>query len=148
MNAFLLGPFVCLDVLFICMSVCVSVCMSVPRFIQFGLGSCTAVQINALSMSRKRTSKGTTCKSNRYDSVQNIDFIHVYVGEAGNSMQYRSTNATLDSCCQIVYIVTYRWSHLSDIVDHSVEWCASEFLSTVAFIQVRYCAMQINVLPI
>ena len=40
-----------------------------------------------------------------------------------NSIQYRSPNTTLDSCCQTVSIVTSRWSHLSDIVHHSIEWC-------------------------
>ena len=41
-------------------------------------------------------------------------------------MQYRPPNTTLDSGCQTVSIVTYRWSHLSDIVRHSIEWCAGD----------------------
>ena len=53
------------------------------------------------------------------------------------SMQYRSPNATLDSCCQTVSIVTSRWSHLSHNVYHSIEWCAGVFLSTAMFSQLR-----------
>ena len=58
-------------------------------------------------------------------------------------MQCRSPNATLDSCCQQVYIVTYRLSHLSDIVHHAFEWCAGEFIDTVVFTQVHYYARRI-----
>ncbi len=63
-------------------------------------------------------------------------------------MQLSSPNATLDSGCQTVSIVTSRWSHLSDGVHHSIEWCAGVFLSTVIFTQLRYHDMQINVLLI
>ena len=35
-----------------------------------------------------------------YDSVKHIDFIDVYICEARYSMQYRSPNGTIDSCCQ------------------------------------------------
>ena len=58
-------------------------------------------------------------------------------------MQYRSPNATLDSCCQTVSIVTSRWPHLSDIVHHSIEWCTGEFLSAVVFTQIRYADKRI-----
>ena len=61
-------------------------------------------------------------------------------------MQYRSPNATLDSYCQTVSIDTSRLSHLSDIVHHSIEWCAGMFLSTVAFTELRYYTVQINIL--
>ena len=39
-------------------------CVSDPRVIQFALGSCYTVHINALSIELKCTSKGTTCKLN------------------------------------------------------------------------------------
>ena len=38
-----------------------------------------------------------------------------------------------------VSIVTSLWSHLSDKVHHSIEWCAGVFLSTVVFALLR-CA--------
>ena len=38
---------------------------------------------------------GATCKLNSYDSVKNIEFIHVYVCESRNSRQYRSPNPIL-----------------------------------------------------
>ena len=85
---------------------------------------------------------------NLYDFVKNIHFIRVFFCKARNAMQYRPPNATLDSCCQTVSIVTSRWLPLSDIVHHSIEWCAGVFLSTVVFTQLRYYAMQINVLLI
>ena len=69
---------------------------------------------------------------------KNIDFIHVYFCEARHSRQYRSPNATLDSCCQTVYIVTSSWSHLYEIVHNSVEWCAGVVLSTVMLTQLHY----------
>ena len=56
-------------------------------------------------------------------------------------MQYGSPNATLDSCCQTVSIVTSRWTHLSHIIYHSIELCAGEFLSTVVFNQLHCYAM-------
>ena len=39
----------------------------------------------------------------------------------------RSPSATLDSCWQTVCIVSSWWLHLSDIVHHSIEWCAGVF---------------------
>ena len=45
-----------------CVRTCVRVCVSDPRFIQFALGSCHAVHIDALSIELTCTSKGTTCK--------------------------------------------------------------------------------------
>ena len=72
-----------------------------------------------------------------------MDFIHVYFCEARNSMQYRSPNANLDSGCQSVSIVTSWWSHLSDIVHHSIEWCDGMFLSVVMFTQLRYADKRI-----
>ena len=48
-------------------------------------------------------------------------------------MQYRSTNATLESGCKTVF------------VHHSIEWCTCVFLSAVVFTQLRYIYMQINV---
>ena len=39
-------------------------CVSDPRFIQFALGCCYAVHINALSIELKCTSKGTMCRLN------------------------------------------------------------------------------------
>ena len=59
---------------------------------------------------------------------KNTDFIHVYFSKGMNTMQYRSPNASLDSCCQTVSFVTSPWSHLSDIVHHSIDWCAGVFL--------------------
>ena len=47
-----------------CVCVCVCVFVSVPRFIQFALGSCNAVHMNALSIELKCTSKGIKCKLN------------------------------------------------------------------------------------
>ena len=58
-------------------------------------------------------------------------------------MQYRSANTHLDSYCHIVSSVTCRWSHMSDIVYHSIEWFAGVFLSTVVFTQLRYADKRI-----
>ena len=64
-------------------------------------------------------------------------------------MQYRSSNTTVDSGCQIVYIVTTRWSHMSDIIHHSIEWFAGVFFSSVVFTQVRYADKRIvNILKV
>ena len=43
---------------------------------------------------------------NLCDDVKNVDFIHVYICEATDSMQYHTPNANLDSDCQTVSIVT------------------------------------------
>ena len=77
---------------------------------------------------------------------KNINFIHVYFCEARNARQYRPPNATLDSCCQTVSIVTSRWSHLSHIVHHSIEWCAAVFISMSCslFTLLRYAYCQYN----
>ena len=47
-------------------------CVSDPRLIQFASGSCYTVHINALSIELKCTSKETTCKLNKYDSVKKM----------------------------------------------------------------------------
>ena len=70
-----------------------------------------------------------------------ILFTFNFVCEAMVLMQYRSPNATLDSCCQTMSIVTSRWSHLSDIVHHSIEWCADVIHSTAVFTQLRRFAL-------
>ena len=58
---------------------CGCICVSDPRFIQFALGSCYAVHINAF----KCTSNGTTYKWNEYDSVKNIDFVDIGNSDVG-----------------------------------------------------------------
>ena len=61
---------------------------------------------------------------------KNLNFIHVHFCKSRNTIQYRSPNATLDSCCQTVSIVTSRWPSLSHIVHNSIECCGGVFLST------------------
>ena len=58
---------------------------------------------------------------------KNLNFIHVHFCESINTIQYRSPNATLDSCGQTMSIVTSRWPNLSHIVHNSIEWCGGGF---------------------
>ena len=60
----------------------------------------------------------------------------LFQSEEFNTVSLTERNSR--SCCHTVYIVTSRWSHLSDIVCHSIEWCAGMVLSTVVFTQSRY----------
>ena len=124
---------------FACVLGCLGVCLCVSPF----LASCSSVWAAAICCTDKCI--GTTMKvyiamNNRHIECirEHIDFIHVYISEAGKSLHYRSPKETQDSGHQTLSIVTSRWWHLSHIVHHSIEWCASVFLSAVLFTQSRY----------
>ena len=95
---FSLGPFVCLFVR------CVSVRSSL-NLVRFGQVFRRADKhiLNIMKVYIERNNMQV--ELTRF-CVQNTDFIHVYICEVRNTMQYRSPNTTLDCVCQTVSIVS------------------------------------------
>ena len=129
MIAFLHGPLVCLFVcLFVSLFVYISPWSPLVHFVSY-----YAVQINSLSIILKLYIERNNVQ------VELIRFCkqnYLLYSRLRLRCNIGSLNATPDS----VYF-TSRWSHLSHIVHHSVEWCAGVFLSsTVVFTQLRYYA--------
>ena len=107
--------------MFVCFFLSLFVCQSLAHLVSFEkLLRCADKRIfNIMKVYTERNKMQVELIRFR---KKNINFIHVYFYEARNSMQYRSPNATLDSCCHTVSIITSRWSHLFHIVHHGIQW--------------------------